>query len=79
MVNGAMARASATGIIRMNNISMLASIGGHIVLTKDWSRYLFQRMGFVKQKANTKAKECPAELQELKSNFSDITTIVQLE
>ena len=35
VVNGAIARASATGIIRMNNSSLLASNGGHIVLTKD--------------------------------------------
>jgi len=26
------------------------------VLAKDWSRYLLERMQFVKQKANTKAK-----------------------
>ena len=64
----------------MNNSNLLASNGGHIVLTKDWSRYLLERMGLVKRKANTKAKVCPAGLQELKSNFlSDITAIVQLE
>ena len=37
-------------------------------------------MGFVKRKANTKAKICPDGLQELKSNFlSDIAAVVQLE
>ena len=76
VVNGAIARASATGIIRMNNSSLLASNGGHIILTKDWSRYLLQRMGFVKRKANTKAKECPAGSQELKSNFCQISMLL---
>ena len=80
VVNGAIARASAKGIIRMKNSKLLASNGGHIVLTKDWSRYLLQRMGFVKRKANTKAKICPDGLQELKSNFlSDIAAVVELE
>ena len=51
VVNGAIARASAKGIIRMKNSKLLASNGDHIVLTKDWSRYLLQRMGFVKRKA----------------------------
>ena len=64
----------------MKNSKLLASNGGHIVLTKDWSRYLLQRMGFVKRKANTKAKICPDGLQELKSNFlSDIAAVVELE
>ena len=66
-------------VIRMKNSKLLASNGGHIVLTKDWSRYLLQRMGFVKRKANTKAKICPDDMQELKSNFlSDIAAVVQL-
>ena len=39
VVNGAIARASVRSIIRMKNSKLLASNGGHIVLTKDWSRY----------------------------------------
>ena len=56
VVNCAIARASATGIIRRKNSNWLACNGGHILLTKDWSRYLLERMNFVKRKANTKAK-----------------------
>ena len=55
-VNCAIARASATGIIKRKNSNCLACNGGHILLTKDWSRYLRERMNFVKRKANTKAK-----------------------
>ena len=55
-VNCAIARASAMGIIRRKNSSLLACNGGPVVLTKDWSRYLLERMQFVKRKANTKAK-----------------------
>ena len=36
----------------------VAQNGGHIRLTKHWARYLLSRMGFVKQRANTKSKVC---------------------
>ena len=36
-VNCAIARASATGIIKPKNSNWLACNGGHILLTKDWS------------------------------------------
>ena len=56
VVNSAIAGASARGIITMTNPKLLASNGGHIVLTKKWSKYLVTRMGFVKRKANSKAR-----------------------
>ena len=79
-VNCAIARASATGIIRRKNSNWLACNGGHILLTKDWSRYLLERMNFVKRKANTKAKITVDNYAELKCNFlSDIQAVVDME
>ena len=69
-INCAIAKASATGIIRQKNSNWLACNGGHILLTKDWSRYLLERMHFVKRKANTKAKIRIENFTELKCNYS---------
>ena len=56
VVNSAIARASARGITRMtNNPKLLSSNGGHIVLTKKWTKYLLQTTGFIKKKADSKA------------------------
>lgn len=79
-VNCAIVTASATGIIRRKNSSLLACNGGPVVLTKDWSRYLLERMQFVKRKANTKAKIPVADFARLKYNYlSDISGIVDVE
>ena len=80
VVNSAIARASARGIIRMTNPKLLASNGGHIVLTKKWSKYLLKRMGFVKRKANSKARANVDDFVEVKTNYlADIRAIISLE
>ena len=38
-------------------------------LTKDWARYMLQRMGMVKRKADTKAKVTMEDFDDLKSCF----------
>jgi len=48
---------------------MLASAGGSVVLTKDWAHYPLQRMGYVKWKATTKAKNTVEDFDTVKSNF----------
>jgi len=68
-VNSAIARGSARGIIRMTNPKMLASNGGHVVLTKKWSKYLLTMMGFVKRKASTKARGNVNDFVEVKTNY----------
>ena len=80
VVNSAIARASARNIIRMTNPKLLASNGGHIVLTKKWSKYLLKRMGFVKRKANSKARANVDDFVEVKTNYlADIRAIISLE
>ena len=56
VVNSEVAIAAAMGIIRKQNSNLLAQNGGHIALTRDQARSLLGRMGYIKRKANTKAK-----------------------
>jgi len=51
-----LAIAAAERIVIKKDSKVLAVNGGHISLTWDWARSLLDRMGFVKRKANTKAK-----------------------
>ena len=46
-VNTAIAMASAEGIVRNADSKMVAVNGGHILITKDWAKNMFHRMGFV--------------------------------
>ena len=72
--------ARATGTIRWKNSNWLACNGGHILLTEDWSRYLLERMNFIKRKANTKAKITVDNFVEMKRNFlSDIQAVVDMD
>ena len=48
--------ACATGILPRRNSNLLAVNSGHVVLTKNWACYLLHRLGYVKQKSNSKAK-----------------------
>ena len=59
VVNTVIVKLAGTAILRRRNPGLLASTRSDddgVVLMKDWARYLLQRMGFVKQKATTKAK-----------------------
>ena len=80
VVNSEVAIAAAVGIVRKKDSNLLAQNGGHIVLTRDWARSLLGRMGFVKRKANTKAKLAVTDFNELKSQFiNDVRTFKDLE
>ena len=56
VVYTAIASGCSKGIVRSKDRSPLAVNGGHIVLTKSWSKHLLERMGFLKRRASTKAK-----------------------
>lgn len=71
---------AAVGIVWKKDSNLLAQNGGHSILTRDWARSLLGRMGFIKRKANTKAKLAVADFIELKSQFiNDIRTFKDLE
>ena len=58
----------------------MAVNGGHIFLMRDWARSLLHRMGFVKRKANTKAKVLVEDFEKLKTQFLfDTETFTSLE
>ena len=80
VVNSAIVKAAAKGIILAKDANLLQENGGGINLTKDWANRLLARMGYVKRKATTKAKVSPAHFDSLKAQFlSDIRTIVVME
>ena len=55
-INTSIVIANGRGIIMNKDANLLFENGGGINLTKDWAKYLMKRMGFVKQKACSKAK-----------------------
>ena len=80
VVNSAIVRAAARGIILAKDANLLEENGGGINLTKDCANRLFARMGYVKRKATTKAKIPPALFEQLKAQFlSDVRTVVTIE
>ena len=67
VVNSEIAIAAVMGIVRKQDSNLLAQNGSHIAPTRDWARSLLERMGYVKRKANTKAKIAVTDFNELKS------------
>ena len=80
VVNTAITIACAEGIIINHDSNLLTCNGGPISLTKDWGKYLLQRMGLVKRKATTKAKVTVEHFENVKAQFLfDIKAIVEIE
>ena len=79
IVNTAVTIATGTGIVMSQNPSLLAG-DGKVELTKDWAKYLLNRMGFVKRKATTKAKVDVKEFEEIKKLFLlDVKNVAQMD
>ena len=53
VVNSAIVRAAAKGIVLSHERSLLFENGGHIELTKSWAKFLLKRMNMVKCKGTT--------------------------
>ena len=80
VVNSAIVRAAARGILLAKDANLLEENGGGINLTKDWVNQLLARMGYIKRKATTKTKISPALFERLKAQFlSDVRTVVTME
>ena len=47
VVNTAIVRAAARGIVSSTNCSQLYEFGGHLTLSKEWGKSVLRRMGFV--------------------------------
>ena len=49
-------------------------------MTKDWAKYLMERMGFVKRRASTKAKVSVSDFNQLKAQFVfDVKAVIEME
>ena len=60
--------------------NLLASNGGHIILSKHWGKHLLSHMGFVKGRANTKAKITVEDFEAVKAQFLiDIKAVVEFD
>ena len=80
MINTAIVIACAVGIVISKDSNLLAQNGGHISLSKDWAKGLMKRMGLVKRRASTKAKDSIANFEEVRSQFLfDIKTVVEMD
>uniref|UniRef100_A0A1X7V738 Uncharacterized protein n=1 Tax=Amphimedon queenslandica TaxID=400682 RepID=A0A1X7V738_AMPQE len=80
VVNTSIVVGCAEGIVRNTDSNLLASNGGHILITKYWAKRLLVRMGFVKRKASTKAKVSIDDFFVNKEQFLlDIRAVVVLE
>ena len=56
LINTAIIIATGRGIIKDADSNLLSENGGHINLTKDWEKYLLQRMNYVKRRGSSTAK-----------------------
>ena len=80
IVNTAIVIATGEGIIKDHDSNLLCENGGHIKLTKDWAKYLLQRMNFVKRSKTSTAKVSVENFDQLKAQFLfDIKSIVEIE
>ena len=80
VINSAIVRAAAEGIVKNHDSNLLQCNGGHIVITKSWAKSFLDRIGFVKRRASTKAKVNPADFEAHKNLFLlDVKTVVEME
>ena len=82
VVNTSIAIATATGVVRKRDKSLLKENGDSLeqMLTKNWAKSLLCRMGFVKRRGNTKAKVPVEHFEVLKSQFLfDIKATVEMQ
>ena len=69
VVNTAIVRAGAEGIILARDRSVLVKYGGHIDLTKSWAKSLLHRMGYSKRRCSNAGKVALPHLKEIQENF----------
>ena len=80
VINTAVVMATADGIIRNHDSSLLAENSGPIAITRHWASSIMTRMNYVKRRGNSKAKVTVTDFDELKKQFiSDIQVISEFE
>ena len=80
VINTSIVLACAEGLIKNQDSNLLASNGGHIVLTKSWGKCLLKRMGFIKRRVSTSAKISVTNFEEMKGQYlQDIKVNVEFD
>ena len=80
VINTAIVRAAAEGIVKAEDSNLLKCNGGHIECTKHWAVNMLGRLGYVKRKANSKAKVSVEDFEAAKLQFIfDISAIREME
>lgn len=60
--------------------NLLSENGGHINLTKDWAKYLLQRMNYVKRRGSSTPKVAVENFTQVKAQFLfDVQSLIEIE
>ena len=68
-IDTAIVIATACEIVKDADSNLLSENGGHINLTKDWAKYLLQRMNYVKRYGSSTAKVSVENFTQVKAQF----------
>lgn len=80
IINSAIVISTAEGIVKSHDSNLLECNGGHIKCTKHWAQHFLNWLGYVKQKATTKATIPSDDFEAQKVQFLfDIQTIIEME
>ena len=80
VVNTSIVIACAMGVVKSHDSNLLQCNGGHIVLSKQWAKYLMERMGLVKRRASMKESVSLLEFDRLKAQFLfDVKAVMEIE
>lgn len=69
VVNTAIVRGAAHGIVSVRHPSLLTEHGGSVELGKPWAKSLLKRMGYVKRKCSNAGKVTVSRFEELKEEY----------
>ena len=61
--------AIVTAIVKKSDSNLHQCNGGHITITKSWTKSFLNRMEYAKRRASTKAKVAPANFEAYKEQF----------
>lgn len=80
VINTAIVRAAAEGILLSQDRTRLQQFGGPATLSCTWAKSLLKRMNFVQRRGSTKAKVTPEEFERAKTGFlKEIIEVVKME
>lgn len=80
VINTAIVRAAAEGILLSQDRTRLQQFGGPATLSSTWAKSLLKRMNFTQRRGTTKAKVSVKEFEKVKTEFlQEIIDVVKME